>query len=40
LAYLDDDDMNIKRLWEIIRQYMKVSVTESRGYYKSKQHTP
>jgi 50S ribosomal subunit-associated GTPase HflX len=35
-----DDDVNIKRAWETIKQNIKISAKESLGYYKSMQHKP
>jgi hypothetical protein len=37
---MDDDDDNIKRVWESIRVNIKTLATERLGYYELKEHTP
>jgi hypothetical protein len=39
LKNLDDDGVNINRVWESIRENIKASATDSLGY-KLKQHKP
>jgi hypothetical protein len=36
----DDDDVDISRAWESIRENMKASATESLDYYELKWHKP
>jgi hypothetical protein len=35
-----DDDVNINRAWEIIRENIKISAKEILGYYELKKHKP
>jgi hypothetical protein len=38
LEDLKDDNVDINKAWESIRDNMKASATESLGYYQSKKH--
>jgi len=40
LENLDDDVVDINRIWEYISESMKTSGKESLGYYELKQHRP
>jgi len=40
LENLNDDNVDINRTWESIRENMKVPATESLSCYKMKQHKP
>jgi hypothetical protein len=42
LAVLEnvDDEMDINRTWETIRENIKISAKESVGYYELKKHKP
>jgi hypothetical protein len=35
-----DDDMNVNRAWEAIRENIKISTKESLGYYEVKKRKP
>jgi hypothetical protein len=35
-----DDDVDINRAWETIRENINISAKESPGYYKLKKHKP
>jgi hypothetical protein len=35
-----DDDVDVSRAWETIRENIKISVKASLGYYELKKHTP
>jgi hypothetical protein len=40
LEKLDDDDVDINRAWETIRENIKISAEEGLGYYEFKKHKP
>jgi hypothetical protein len=35
-----DDDVDVNRAWEIIRENIKISVKKSLGFYELKKHKP
>jgi hypothetical protein len=35
-----DDDVDINKAWETVRENIKISVSESLGYYELKKHKP